>query len=48
MDALAEENPIKRDAMKLYITLKNVASTADMLHRTVGAINIEPFLIENL
>ena len=35
MDALVEENPIKRDAMKLYITLQNVASTADMLRRTV-------------
>lgn len=35
MEALVEENPIKRDAMKLYITLQNVASTADMLHRTV-------------
>ena len=35
MDALVEENPIKRDAMKMYITLQNVASTADMLRRTV-------------
>ena len=35
MEALIEENPIKRDAMKLYITLQNVASTADMLRRTV-------------
>ena len=35
MEALVEENPIKRDAMKLYITLQNVASTADMLRRTV-------------
>ena len=35
MDALVEENPIKRDAMKLYITLQNVASTADMLRRAV-------------
>ena len=35
MDALVEENPIKRDAIKLYITLQNVASTADMLRRAV-------------
>ena len=35
MDALVEENPIRRDAMKLYITLQNVASAADMLRRTV-------------
>lgn len=35
MDALVEENPIKRDAMRLYITLQNVASTADMLRRAV-------------
>ena len=35
MDALVEENPIKRDAMKLYITLQNVPSAADMLRRTV-------------
>ena len=35
MDALVEENPIRRDAMKLYITLQNVASTADMLRRAV-------------
>ena len=35
MDALVEENPIKRDAMKLYITLQNVASTADVLRRAV-------------
>ena len=35
MEAQIEENPIKRDAMKLYITLQNVASTADMLRRTV-------------
>ena len=35
MDALVEENPIKRDAIKLYITLENVASTADMLRRAV-------------
>lgn len=35
MEALIEENSIKRDAMKLYITLQNVASTADMLRRTV-------------
>lgn len=35
MEALIEENPIKRDAMKLYITLQNVESTADMLRRTV-------------
>ncbi len=35
MDALVEENPIKRDAIKLYITLQNVASTADVLRRAV-------------
>lgn len=35
MDALVEENPIKRDAIELYITLQNVASTADMLRRAV-------------
>lgn len=35
MEALVEENPIKRDAMKLYITLQNIASTADMLRRAV-------------
>ena len=35
MDVLVEENPIKHDAMKLYITLQNVASTADMLRRAV-------------
>ena len=35
MDALVEVNPIKRDAMKLYITLQNVASTADVLRRAV-------------
>lgn len=35
MEALIEENPIKHDAMKLCITLQNVASTADMLRRTV-------------
>ena len=35
MDALVEENPIRSDAMKLYITLQNVASTADMLRRAV-------------
>ena len=35
MEALVEENPIKRDAMRLYITLQNVASTADMLRRAV-------------
>ena len=35
VDALVEENPIKRDAMKLYITLQNVASTADVLRRAV-------------
>lgn len=35
MDALVEENPIKRDAIKLYITLQNVASTADILRRAV-------------
>lgn len=35
MEALVDENPVKRDAMKLYITLQNVASTADILRRTV-------------
>ena len=35
MEALVDENPVKRDAMKLYITLQNVASTADMLRRAV-------------
>ena len=29
------DNPAKRDAMKLYITLQNVASTADVLRRAV-------------
>ena len=39
MDALVEENPIKRDAMKLYITLQNVAaSTADVLRRAFDTI----------
>ena len=32
---LDDENPVKRDAMKLYITLQNVASTADVLRRAV-------------
>lgn len=35
MEALVDENPVKRDAMKLYITLQNVASTADVLRRAV-------------
>ena len=35
MDDLVEEKPNKRDAIKLYITLQNVASTADMLRRAV-------------
>lgn len=35
MEALVDVNPVKRDAMKLYITLQNVASTADVLRRAV-------------
>ena len=35
IEALVDENPVKRDAMKLYITLQNVASTADVLRRAV-------------
>ena len=35
MEVLVDENPVKRDAMKLYITLQNVASTADVLRRAV-------------
>ena len=37
MEALVDENPVKRDAMKLYITLQNVASTADVVRRAVKA-----------
>ena len=35
MEALLEENPIKRDTVRLYITLKNVANTADMLRQSL-------------
>lgn len=35
METLLEENPANRDTMKLYITLKNVASTADMLRKSI-------------
>ena len=39
MEALVDENPVKRDAMKLYITLQNVASTAAVLQINVAVVH---------